>query len=61
MLDCTHFLRGILLPHQLIVKAYPRLYSKEDRITGSGYFTKWEETQVAWNGNLKSLKRDAQR
>ena len=42
-------------------ETYSALYSKVDRITGSGYLTKLEETQVAVKGNLKSSKSEAQR
>jgi len=42
-------------------RAYSALYSKVDRITGSGYLTKLEDTQVDLKGNLKSLKSEAPR
>ena len=70
---CTQFLTEILLfpkigkgteiliPHEPFFKSYPDSYSKVERITGSGYLTKLEETQVALKGSFKSLKSEAQR
>ncbi len=49
----------LLYHNNILTELTSALYSKVDRMTGSGYLTKLEDTQVDLKGNLKSSNSEA--